>query len=465
MRLGNLGCGLCLLLMVSATAPAQDRNSAWIDLLSKTDFSKPVAGQWSKSAGEVNVNAIGGARVTLNWQPTVEYDYEVSFTRKTGRDSIALLFVHGGKQAAFEVDAWGQNLAGIQNVRNQDLRQNPTRVANQALKNGKRHTMRVAVRKTNVTVYLDNKQLARHETTGSDLSPVRLWQLPNQNSLGVGSWNSATTFHTIRVKPVGSGTQIASAPSSNPQTTQPRPPAPTPIPTRPANNLNGNSGKRVLIVIANRDFFYREYGDPRAELEKAGFTVEVAAGAKSPCTPHTNSGQRGSGVVNPDYALADVDPSRYAAILFSGGWGSSAYQYAFDGQYSNRTYNGNPAVKRRVNELINTFVKQDKYVCALCHGVSVLAWSRVNNRSLLAGKRATAPQRQSPLFTRNGRRTQPPSRWNAETNGARMVPAGSVGNPNTSADDVVVDGKILTGENDNSAAAAGRVLANLLKAN
>jgi putative intracellular protease/amidase len=220
-----------------------------------------------------------------------------------------------------------------------------------------------------------------------------------------------------------------------------------------------------LIVIANDGFFYREYADPRQELERAGFTVEVAAARRAPCRPHANSGQGGSdGIVHPDLAIADADPKRYRAILFSGGWGSSMYQYAFQGSYNNSAYNGDRRTKEATNRLINAFVEQDKYVCALCHGVSVLAWSRVNGRSLLAGRRATGPTRQGPAGIYNGRQSQPSSRWGSEQNGAKMVAPNSVGNPGTAADDIVIDGKIMTGQDDISAREMGRQLAKQLKA-
>jgi putative intracellular protease/amidase len=166
--------------------------------------------------------------------------------------------------------------------------------------------------------------------------------------------------------------------------------------------------------------------------------------------------------VMPDLAIADADASRYDAIMFSGGWGSSMYQYAFQGSYSNRGYDGDRQTKAAVNKLLNEFIKQDKYVGALCHGVSVLAWARVDGKSVLNGKRAVGSPRESPSGVYNGQRGQPLSRWNAEVNGARLSPARSIGNPNTSADDVVVDGKVITGEDDNSSAVFGATLAKLL---
>ena len=113
-------------------------------------------------------------------------------------------------------------------------------------------------------------------------------------------------------------------------------------------------------------------------------------------------------------------------------------------------------------QLINAFADQDKYICGICNGVSVLAWSRLNGRSLLDGKRVTAPTRAAPSGVYDGQRGSPSIRWHVEQNGGRLVPPGSIGNPRSRADDVVVEGKIITAEDDQSAREAGRQLAELL---
>ena len=219
----------------------------------------------------------------------------------------------------------------------------------------------------------------------------------------------------------------------------------------------------MLIVIANRDFFYREYADPRSELERAGIKVTVAAGRKERCTPHGSSGQGADGGnVDPDIAISAAQASDYDAILFSGGWGSSAYQFAFQGRYDNPEYNGSRPVKIAVNRLIGDFVGQDKYVCGLCNAVSVLAWARVDDQSPLRGKRVCAPPRQAAPGIYNGRRAQPSCRWHPEVNGAILSPARSIGRRGTAEDDVLVDGKFITGEDDISAREMGRRIVQVL---
>ena len=51
------------------------------------------------------------------------------------------------------------------------------------------------------------------------------------------------------------------------------------------------------------------------------------------------------------------------------------------------------------------------------------------------------------------------TRWHIESNGATMLASRSVGDPTTAADDVVIDGKIITAENFDSARRFGQVIA------
>jgi putative intracellular protease/amidase len=220
----------------------------------------------------------------------------------------------------------------------------------------------------------------------------------------------------------------------------------------------------VLMVIANQDFYYQEYAHTREELEAAGLQVEVAAAATTIAVPHPNSGQgQSSGAVMPDLAVTDADASSYSAIVFVGGWGSSMYQYAFAGTYVNPAYNGAPETEAAVNRLINDFAAQDKYVTAICHGVSVLAWARVDGVSPIEGKTVSAYALGSPSWQGN---TQYPdtTRWHIETNGATMVPSRSIGDPATAADDVMIDGRIITAENYDTARMFGRTIAERLLA-
>jgi len=467
-----LGLALLVLTVVGCSTAHGGRATAaepeWESLLPGIEPSRgAVAGEWRKTGSGLAVSAATGGRLVLPVTPQGEYDLRTSFTRRTGQASIGFVIVHGGKQVAFELDAWGQHLAGFQNINGRSIQQNPTRRENVALENNRRYTMTVEVRRGSIRGLLDGREIASYRTTGEDLALSNFWTMPDPRALALLAWESETTFHTVDLRMISGASIPLARANPAPGTTPPTRPA-VGTPTRPTpppagNTANRGNGKRVLMIIANYHFFFREYGDPRQEFERAGFRVTVAAGRRGACNPHGGSGEGpGGGTVQAELALSEVRAADYDAVLFSGGWGSSAYQYAFNGRYNDPQYNGDPAIKAQANRIINEFIAQDKYVAALCNGVSVLAWARVNGRSPLQGKRVCAPVRQAAAGIYNGRQAQPSCRWHPEANGAIMSPAGAIGNRGTAADDVMVDGKILTGEDDISAREMGRRLVAVL---
>lgn len=221
----------------------------------------------------------------------------------------------------------------------------------------------------------------------------------------------------------------------------------------------------VLMVVADtQDYYFQEYNDTRISIEASGLNVAVAATTTNPTTAHPQSGQgNGSGTIVPDLALTDVNASDYSAIVFVGGWGSSMYQYAFPGHYYDGLYNGDVDTKETVNDLIQDFEAQDKYVTAICHGVMVLAWARIEGQSPLSGKQVSVPWLGSPGVFYNGRSYgyfELTQYEQAVTNGALAnATSGEYGDPTTVSDDVVVDGRIITAENYDSAAMFGEVIA------
>jgi len=221
---------------------------------------------------------------------------------------------------------------------------------------------------------------------------------------------------------------------------------------------DNDTQRPALIVIPNNDFYYTEYGTPRRELEAAGIPVIVGAGRRQMSMPHPNSGQgSASGQVMPDIDLASARSADYSTIVFVGGWGASQYQFAFTGTYTNPAYNATPAIRTEANRLINEFLAQNKYVGGICLGVSDLAWARVGGVSPVRGRRVTTAAFSSPT---NNVAASLTYRWHMEQNGAAAVfDGGAYGNPSTYTDDVIVDGRIITAGNYDSAALFGRTLA------
>lgn len=226
----------------------------------------------------------------------------------------------------------------------------------------------------------------------------------------------------------------------------------------------------VLMVIADQqDFYYKEYNDTRTSLEAAGIDVVVAATTTNISTPHSNSGQGWeiSGQVPPDIALNQVNSEDYSAIVFVGGWGSSMYQYTtFTGDYANDHYDGDVATKILVNDLINEFDAAEKFLGFICHATTIGAWSRVDGNSLFAGKQVSVPYIGSPAVLYDGvwYANQELGQYEqAVANGATAnTDANQYGDPATSADDVIVDERLVTAQDWDSATLFGATIAQLV---
>lgn len=181
----------------------------WIDLLADINPDEhAVAGEWKNTNDGLRVNAAVNARLKLPYNVAGDYDMQVSFTRETGKHSVALLFNSNGQQLGFELDAWGQHLAGFQMVDGLSIKDNPSRVDGIRLNNQQRYTIDLQVRGGNITAMLDGNVIAQFNADGHQLSLLDLWELPGKNTLGIGAYDSTTVFHSIKVRSAGNNKSV-----------------------------------------------------------------------------------------------------------------------------------------------------------------------------------------------------------------------------------------------------------------
>ncbi len=170
----------------------------------------------------------------------------------------------------------------------------------------------------------------------------------------------------------------------------------------------GLQGKRVLMVIAPRNFRDEEYFDTKAELEGEGAMVTTASSA-----PGKITGMLG-GEAAPDMGLSDADAGDYDAVVFIGGTGSAAYFQ-----------------DRRALGLAKSAFEGGKIVAAICIAPSILA-----NAGVLKGRKATS---------------YPSEQGNLKAKGASYT-----GKP------VTRDGRIITGSGPSAAREFGREIGRAL---
>lgn len=168
------------------------------------------------------------------------------------------------------------------------------------------------------------------------------------------------------------------------------------------------TNKRVIMIVANRNFRDEEYKMPREILESQGIEVKVASSSM-----HTCRGMLGT-MVLPDMLITDVNVLDYDAVIFVGGSGASEYW--------------NDPTALSIAKECNI---ENKLLCAICIAPVTLA-----NAGVLRGKKAT-------VFS---------------SEAGKLKDKGA----NYTGSDVEVDGKIITANGPTAAAKFGETIASLL---
>lgn len=168
-------------------------------------------------------------------------------------------------------------------------------------------------------------------------------------------------------------------------------------------------GKRVVMIIAEKDFRDEELLDPESVLDNQGAIVTVAS-----TTLDSVMGMQGTSV-HPDMLVKDINPENWDAVVFVGGVGASQY------------WNDSTA-----HRIAKGAMESGKILGAICIAPVTLA-----RAGLLQGKKATCWQSEGEKLEAKG----------AEYTGA----------------DVERDGKIITASGPQAAMSFGLKLSEALQ--
>jgi hypothetical protein len=164
----------------------------WIDLLAMIDAKRDAkAGTWTLENGVLTSDKENGARVQIPYLPPEEYDYRVVFTRNQGGSGVLQYAARGDREMIWVV---GYSTGFALNDKTLDQKVK--------LDNGRKYTSLIKVRRGGVQ-FLLNGQLVLEEKDENRLFQSGLWnRLPNEKLLGVGSFFSPTSFHSIEIQEI-----------------------------------------------------------------------------------------------------------------------------------------------------------------------------------------------------------------------------------------------------------------------
>lgn len=229
--------------------------------------------------------------------------------------------------------------------------------------------------------------------------------------------------------------------------------------------------KRVLLIAANPavspttgwpvGFWWAELTHPYWVFSEAGYEVEIrspsggALAADSYSDPEDASGYSAHDLISlgfkksPTHAallddtksITDVDVAAFDALFVTGG------------QSPMITFRGNAAMQ----SLVSRFYEAGKVVAIVCHGTCLLLETRLSDGTLLvAGKTWTGFATSEEVFADSfvGRRIQP--FWIEEE--ARAIPDTNFVVDQRFREFAVRDGRLITGQQQYSGAAAARLV-------
>lgn len=225
-----------------------------------------------------------------------------------------------------------------------------------------------------------------------------------------------------------------------------------------------HANKPVLFVLTSHGakgntgettgFYLGEVTHPLAVLQAAGVAVEFAsiAGGEPPVDgldldDDTNARYWADdafrGAIRSTAKLADVEPTRYAAIFFAGGHGAM-----WD-------FPTSPAV----NNVTRQIFENGGIVAAVCHGPAALVNVTLSDGTyLVAGRNVSA-------FTDSEESAIGLDKTVPFLLAKTLVERNAIHHPAPDwTSKVVVDGRLVTGQNPQSATAVGEAIRDLLKA-
>jgi serine/threonine-protein kinase len=167
-----------------------------------------VAGFWKIQNGAVVSDKAKPAVLQIPYRPPEEYDFRIVFTRVEGNCEVVQILSRLGRAFDWMMGGWSNTVFGFEMIDNLDAEKNPTAVKSKScLENNRQYTAFVQVRKTSIAAYLDGNLIRKWTTDYTNLRANDQLRLRDENLLGIGSWESIVTFHSIELLEItGKGT-------------------------------------------------------------------------------------------------------------------------------------------------------------------------------------------------------------------------------------------------------------------
>jgi serine/threonine protein kinase len=189
-----------------------------IDLIALIDPQRDaVRGTWRKENGRLISDYGENCVLRIPYEPPLEYDFRIVFTRVGGRCSTAQFLQRDGRAFFWEMAGWGGIVSGFSLVGNKGSKENATR-SDFVPRDGVKYTCVIQVRRDRVVALLDEKKISEWLPSMGEITTDTNWCVDVPNLIGLGNCETLTTFENVQVRDVtGRGrirTQLTTLPDA-----------------------------------------------------------------------------------------------------------------------------------------------------------------------------------------------------------------------------------------------------------
>lgn len=185
------------------TPPPVKAEPKVIDLLeSVKPHRNSVQGDWSFSEGGLQCERGWGSRIEIPYNPPEEYDLRLTFTRWEGNDSVMVALSYKNQGFSYRMGDQNNTVCcfDVLNGLTATDQRNPTRKQSAGwITNDQKNNVRIEVRKDSVKAYFNGRPMAEFDPSKTKLDYNNGWRMRDGRILGVGSWQSKTQFHEIKL--------------------------------------------------------------------------------------------------------------------------------------------------------------------------------------------------------------------------------------------------------------------------
>ncbi len=202
----TLAAAVAIIVAILWPKPPPPAPGPWRDAIAGTRIREDViSGDWVYASGTLTSGA-DICIVKLEQDLPASYDVRMVFTRNSGVYSVGLFFAAGGMVASAEIDSWGEELAGVQTINGEDLRNGYG--FRFPLTNGRRCELLLEVRRDTVRITLDGELKKTFAIAGKTLGVTDPWMWNPKSrpaALAIGSYQSPTRFESVEWREVPQG--------------------------------------------------------------------------------------------------------------------------------------------------------------------------------------------------------------------------------------------------------------------